>query len=134
MMAVSISGVHHLALTVKDAAKSRDFYAKYLGFNHLMDLGPKVIMGNGTLLLALNPPPDPAQALPDDKFSEHRFGLDHLSFSVASRADLEAAVKLFDENGIALGTINNLGEYGLPITVLAFRDPDNIQLELTGPN
>jgi len=134
MMAVSISGVHHLALTVKDANKSRDFYVKYLGFNHLMNLGAKVIMGNGTLLIALNPPPDPAQAIPDDKFSEHRFGLDHLSFSVASRADLEAAVKLFDADGIAHGTINNLGEYGLPITVLAFRDPDNIQLELTAPN
>ena len=38
-MAVTISGVHHLALTVKDTANSRAFYMKYLGFNHLMDLG-----------------------------------------------------------------------------------------------
>ena len=133
-MAVSISGVHHLALTVTDTARSREFYSKYLGFGHLMDLGPKVIMGSGALILALNPPPDPAQALPNDKFSEHRVGLDHLSFGVASRADLEAAVKLFDENGISHGTINNLGEYGLPISVVSFRDPDNMQLELTAPN
>ena len=39
-----------------------------------------------------------------------------------------------DENGIAHGTINNLGEYGLPISVVSFRDPDNMQLELTAPN
>jgi hypothetical protein len=99
-----------------------------------MDLGAKVIMGSGALILALNPPPDPAQALPDDKFSEHRVGLDHLSFGVVSRADLDAAVKLFDENGIAHGSINNLGEFGLPISVVSFRDPDNMQLELTAPN
>ena len=133
-MSISINGIHHAALTVKDAAKSREFYSKYLGFNHLMDLGPKVIMGSGALILALNPPHDPAQALPNDKFTEHRLGLDHLSFGVASRADLEAAAKLFDENGIPHGTINSLGEYGLPISVMSFRDPDNIQLELTAPN
>ncbi|MDZ4763793.1 MAG: VOC family protein [Chloroflexota bacterium] len=133
-MGITIAGVHHLALTVRDTAQSRDFYTKYLGFIHLVDVGQKVIMRNGTMLLAFNPPPDPTQALPNDSFTEHRIGLDHLSFGVASRADLEAAVTLFDENGIAHGTINDLGEYGLPILVLAFRDPDNIQLELTAPN
>jgi glyoxylase I family protein len=133
-MAVSISGVNHLALTVKDAKASLDFYSKYLGFSHLADLGPKVLMISGSLIIALNPPPDPAQAIANDVFTENRIGLDHLSFGVASRADLEAAAKLFDENGISHGTINNLGEYGLPITVMSFRDPDNIQLELTAPN
>ena len=132
-MTVSTGGVHHLALTVNDANKSREFYTTYLGFQHVMDLGPKVILGNDSLVLALNPPPDPSQALANDVFTEHRVGLDHLSFSVPSRTDLEAAVKLFDENGISHGTINDLGEYGLPIYVLAFRDPDNIQLELTAP-
>jgi len=133
VMNISTGGVHHLALTVTDTARSREFYTKYLGFNHIMDLGSKVIMGNGALILAVNPPPDPNQALANDHFTEHRVGLDHLSFSVASRDDLEAAVRLFDENGIPHGSINDLGEYGLPIYVLAFRDPDNIQLELTAP-
>jgi catechol 2,3-dioxygenase-like lactoylglutathione lyase family enzyme len=132
-MSIPTAGVHHFALTVTDAARSREFYTKYLGFNHLMNLGPKVIMSNGTVVLAINPPPDPAQALPNDVFSEHRVGLDHVSFAVGSRSDLEAAVSLFDADGISHGTINDLGEYGLPIYVLAFRDPDNIQLELTAP-
>ncbi len=133
-MPVTISGVNHLALTVRDTARSKEFYMKYLGFSYLMDVGPKVLMINGSLILAINPPPDPAQAIPNDVFSESHLGLDHLSFSVASRADLEAAAKLFDDNGISHGTINNLGEYGLPVTVMSFRDPDNIQLELTAPN
>lgn len=132
-MNVEISGVNHLALTVTDTARSREFYTKFLGFSHLMDLGPKVLLINGTLIMALNPPPDSSQAIPNDAFSESRVGLDHLSFTVASRSDLEAAVRLFDENGVPHGTINDLGEYGLPIYVLSFRDPDNIQLELTAP-
>lgn len=132
-MAIVTGGLHHLALTVTDTARSREFYTKYLGFSHIMDLGPKVLLGNNHIVLALNPPPDPDQAVANDLFTEHRVGLDHLSFSVSSRDDLEAAVRLFDENGILHGSINDLGEYGLPIYVLAFRDPDNIQLELTAP-
>jgi glyoxylase I family protein len=132
-MAVSITGVHHLALTVTDTARSQEFYSKYLGFKHLVDIGPKVLMGAGSVVLAINPPPDPNQALPNDVFTEHRLGLDHLSFLVASRSDIEAAAALFDADGISHGTINDLGEYGLPIYVMSFRDPDNIQLELTAP-
>ncbi len=132
-MAITITGVHHLALTVTDTARSREFYSKYLGFKHLVDVGPKVILASGSVILALNPPPDPQQALPNDVFSEHRLGLDHLSFGVASRADLDAAAQLFDDSGISHGTINDLSGAGLPIYVMSFRDPDNIQLELTAP-
>lgn len=132
-MGISTGGVHHLALTVTDTARSREFYSTYLGFQLLAELGPKVIMTNGATVLAINPPPDPGQALPNDAFSEHRVGLDHVSFSVGSHSDLEAAARLFDENDIAHGTINDLSPHGLPIYVLAFRDPDNIQLELTAP-
>ena len=83
------------------------------------------------MLLALNPPPDPTQAIPADQFSENRIGLDHLSLSVASMADLEAAAGLFDAKGVSHGEIKLLEPFG--IAVLAFRDPDNIQVELTAP-
>jgi glyoxylase I family protein len=132
-MFVATGGVHHMALTVTDTARSREFYTKFLGFSHIVDLGPKVLLGNGTIVLALNPPPDPILALPDDVFSEHRVGLDHVSFGVESIAKLDDAVQLFDANGIPHGTINDLSPAGLPLYVLAFRDPDNIQLELSAP-
>ena len=132
-MGIATGAVHHLALTVNDTAVSKAFYMDVLGFSHVMDLGEKVILSNNGTLLALNPPPDKSQALDDDKFTEHRVGLDHLSFTVDSRSVLEEAEKLFDEKGIPHGGINDLGEYGLPIYVFAFRDPDNIQLELTAP-
>ncbi len=132
-MFVATGTINHMALTVTDTARSREFYTKFLGFDHLVDLGPKVLLGNGSVVLALNPPPDPILAIPDDVFSEHRVGLDHVSFAVESISKLDDAVQLFDANGIPHGTINDLSPYGLPMYVLAFRDPDNIQLELTAP-
>ncbi len=128
---IQTAAVHHVALTVSDVRRSQQFYTGLLGFNFLTDFGPKALLHNGSVLLALNPPPDPAQASADDRFSENRIGLDHLSLSVAGMADLEAAVSLFDAQGVAHGEIKPLAPFG--IAVLAFRDPDNIQVELTAP-
>ena len=134
-MAVALGNIHHLALTVSDTARSKAFYMNILGFKHLADIGPRILVISGSTIIALTPPSDPSQpVIPDDRFSENRIGLDHLSFTVGSKVDLDAAMKLFDEQGVPHGTINDLGEYGLPIYVLAFRDPDNIQLELTAPH
>jgi catechol 2,3-dioxygenase-like lactoylglutathione lyase family enzyme len=58
-------------------------------------------------------------------------GLDHLSFGVASRDELERAVRLFDEHGVPHGEITTLAGFG--IDVLPFEDPDGVQLELTAP-
>ena len=44
---------------------------------------------------------------------------------------LESALKLFDERGMEHGPITPLEGFG--ICVLPFRDPDNIQIELTSP-
>lgn len=125
------AGVHHIALTVSDVRRSQQFYTELLGFNFVTDFGQKALLHNGSVLLALNPPPDPAQTIPADRFSEKRIGLDHLSLSVASMADLEAAVSLFDLKGVSHGEIKPLEPFA--IAVLAFRDPDNIQVELTAP-
>ena len=66
-----------------------------------------------------------------DRFDPDRVGLDHPSFSVASRADLEQAVRLLDERGVTHGSITRLPSVGFDI--LSFEDPDGIQLELTTP-
>jgi glyoxylase I family protein len=88
---------------------------------------------NGVLLLVLTPPPDPAQAIPEDRSDENRLGLDHVSLQVGSREELEAAAAYFDQQGIEHAEIKDLGE-GFAINVMAVRDPDNIQLELTAPD
>ena len=95
-----------------------------------MDLPSGVFLSNGALGLGLGPSPDPGRAPAGDRFDEARIGLDHLSFQVAGRDELERAARLLDERGVPRGEVTDLGAaFGL--YVLAFRDPDNIQLELT---
>jgi catechol 2,3-dioxygenase-like lactoylglutathione lyase family enzyme len=126
---MTTGAVHHLTLTVTDVNRARTFYTELLGFQQVAELGPRVLLSNGSVILALGPAPDPQQAIGDDGFDENRVGLDHLSLSVSSRADLEAAIGLFDKHGVPHGEVKDLEAFG--IYVLAFRDPDNIQLELT---
>jgi glyoxylase I family protein len=138
---IATGDIHHLRLTVTDLERSRSFYTGLLGFSVAVEspepidpattamadlLFGGVVMIRGNLLLGLRPV---AQA--DDSFDENRVGLDHLSFSVASRDDLERAVALFDEHGVPHGPITGLDSFA--IYVLPFRDPDNVQLELTAP-
>jgi hypothetical protein len=67
-----------------------------------------------------------------DRFDPDRVGLDHLSFGVPGRDDLEQAARLFDEHGVPHGEITTLAGFG--IDVLPFADPDGVQLELTAPS
>lgn len=90
--------------------------------------GPRAILSNGQFLLALTPPPDPTRAISGDRFDENRIGLDHLSLTVGSRAELETAKQALEQRGGSTLEIKHLAAFKL--LVLAFRDPDNIQVEL----
>ena len=130
---ITTGAVNHLALTVTDLKRAREFYTGLLGFQTIMELSPtRVLLGNGSAVVALSLAPDPQRAPRGDRFDENRVGLDHLSFSVASRSDLERAVRLFDERGVPHGEIEDLGRE-MRMYTLTFRDPDNTQLELTAP-
>jgi glyoxylase I family protein len=138
---IATGDIHHLRLTVTDLERSRSFYTSLLGFSVAVEspeptdqettamaelLFGGVVMIRGNLLLGLRP-----VAAAGDSFDENRVGLDHLSFGVPALADLERAVGLFDEQGVQHGPITALQAFG--IHVLPFRDPDNVQLELTAP-
>ena len=138
---IAVSQVHHLRLTVTDVQRSREFYTGLLGFEVAVESPPPgdpaaaeafktlfggVVMARGGLILGLRP-----MAPAGDRFSPDRVGLDHLSLGVASRADLEQAIALFDEHGVTHGVITPIETFG--IEVLSFEDPDGMQLELTAP-
>ena len=128
---ITTAGVHHIRLIVTDPIRSRDFYTSLLNFTVAAELPPGFVLTNGNTLLAITPPWDASQAPPNDRFSPHRVGLDHLSFGVANRAELHKAAALFEEHGVEHGEVRDLPAFG--ITILSFSDPDGIQLELTAP-
>ncbi len=113
---ISTTGVHHIRLIVTDPIRARDFYTRFLNFTVAAELPPGFVLTNGNILLGVSP---------------HRVGLDHLSFSVANRAELHKAAALFEEHGVEHGEVRDLPPFG--ITILSFSDPDGIQLELTAP-
>jgi catechol 2,3-dioxygenase-like lactoylglutathione lyase family enzyme len=128
---ITTSGVHHIRLIVTDPVRSREFYTSLLNFKVAAELPPGYVLTNGNLLLGITPPWDASQAIPNDRFSPNRVGLDHLSFGVANRAELYKAAALFEERGVEHGEVRDLPDFG--ITILSFNDPDGIQVELTAP-
>ncbi|HEY1639285.1 MAG TPA: hypothetical protein VGG35_01230 [Streptosporangiaceae bacterium] len=62
-------------------------------------------------------------------FDERQTGLDHISFGVADRADLDMWAGWLDSLGVENSGVIDTGE-PVPYSVVVFRDPDNIQLEL----
>lgn len=136
-MPVSTTGFGHVRLTVTDLQRSRAFYDRVFGFPVAFEVPPDAddatrealaflfggviyaVPGGG--LLGLRP-----VAPEGDAFSEDRVGLDHLSFAVDGAAALQDAVALLDDAGIAHGGVKDLGR----ASILEFRDPDGIALEL----
>jgi glyoxylase I family protein len=85
------------------------------------------LLGGGTLL-GLH---QHEHGAADERFSEFRVGLDHVSFGCENRAELEKWSRRLDELGIEHGGIKD-ASYG---SGLSFRDPDGIALEFfTAPS
>lgn len=124
-------GIHHAAVTVSDLDRSREFYGRLFGSDPVVDEDAGSFyhvvyaMENGTLF-GLHTHPTPND---QPEFSEYRSGLDHVSFGVPSRTELEKWEGRLDELGIKHGGIVD-APYG---SGLSFRDPDNIALELFAP-
>jgi catechol 2,3-dioxygenase-like lactoylglutathione lyase family enzyme len=146
-MSLPVGPIHHLRLTVTDVERSKAFYTEVLGFTVAVDAPPPpddadhdvlvdslqggVILAHQGVFVGLRPAGD-EQRDGADRFDPLRVGLDHLSFAVPTRADLEAALVLLDERGIEHGPIRELPPLGL--SFLAFFDPDGIALELSSPS
>jgi glyoxylase I family protein len=119
-----IDRVHHVSLRVSDLERSRLFYSGVLGLD-VEALEDRLRFTVGPTRIILRPP---LEGTPDDdRFSERRIGLDHISFGVQGRPTLERLVERLREHGVATRGIEINPD---PETeFVAFRDPDNIQLE-----
>jgi catechol 2,3-dioxygenase-like lactoylglutathione lyase family enzyme len=122
--------IGHVVITIKDLEISRPWYSKLFGSEPVLeeDTGPFIhcvwVLPNGQLI-SLHQFHEP---LPDE-FDPRRRGLDHLSFGVTKRAELQDWAKRLDEMGIRHGDVVD-ASYGSGLT---FFDPDDIQLEFFAP-
>jgi len=127
--ALGITGVSHIALSVSDREGSARWYQSVLGFelqghrfNEAAGLPWIQLVHPAGVSLALVQHPDNR----NEPFDERRCGLDHLSFAVATRADLEALRGRLVAAGISAPPIADTDQ----ASVIVLRDPDNIQIEL----
>ena len=122
-----ITGVSHVALTVTDFDRSKDWYFDLFGLQELFggDEGGirfVVTMHSSGLIIGLRE----HSAGTKDAFTPERTGLDHIAFGCTDRAELEKWQATFEEKGITYTPIIDV-DYG---HVLNFKDPDNIALEM----
>jgi catechol 2,3-dioxygenase-like lactoylglutathione lyase family enzyme len=126
-----VGGAHHLSLTVTNLDVSLPWYERTLGLMKIMDEnhpgGRAVVLmhPSGQLFVGLHA----HERNCGERFDETRTGLDHVSFGVPNRADLEAWEVRLRELGVEYSPIYERA-YG---SLLVFRDPDNIQLEFISP-
>ena len=108
----TMPAITHVAVTVSDLEVSEAWYTNLLGVKPVLDedTGPfrHIVYLVGNTLFGLHGFPD---LVTKDPFDERRPGLDHISFGVASRADLVEWAKRLDELGIEHGEIKDAG-YG----------------------
>lgn len=128
-----LGSIHHIGLTVPDIEASEAWYTRVLGFTrafvepHHRGTGYAVVLRRpgSPLFIGL----DKHGANRGERFDESRTGLDHVSFHVADRAELDAWVAHLDRERVPHSGITEFTE-PFPFAVLVLRDPDNIQLEL----
>jgi len=120
-------GLNHIILTVSNTERSRAFYGGLLGFPITVieeDPDKSFLFNCGGIQFFFFPSRQP---LPNDRFSEFRIGLDHLSFTAPSKEALQALAEKLISAEVDTKGVEQFGPTGN--WYVAFRDPDNIQLE-----
>ena len=141
MSSVTQPRLHHLALTVTDLDASVRWYESVFGVTFLMDaphqggVGRVLANENRELMIVLHRHDTNGGEL----FGETSTGLDHAGFMVPTRADLETWQNHLEVLGVTMADTADKPLTQSPIcdeaygSVIVFRDPDNIQLELFCP-
>lgn len=141
MALVTSSGFAHVRITVSDIARSKGFYDQVFDWPVAIDesgsAGDPEVTNDPERFYGGTVYQTPQGALfglrpaGTGRFDPRRVGLDHVSFALASRSELDRAAAALGEAGIDHGEVKELADAG--IAILSFQDPDDINIELTAP-
>ena len=124
-----LQGVDHLGFTVSDLDRSTQWYCEHLGFEPLIRYSnPKI----GAEVQVLRHEELGARLSlrrfdigDEGPFNERRIGLDHIALRVADAEDVAQWQARLQDAGVTCHRTD------LPeLSIIVFRDPDNIQIEL----
>lgn len=141
MVTAPLPRQHHIALTVTDLEASIAWYEKIFGLAYKLEEGHqggtgKLMADEAWQLVIVLHRHDDNQG---ERFKETRTGLDHIGLAVPARADLETWQAHLETQGVEKSPTADHPCSQSPIidrpygSVLVFRDPDNIQLEMFAP-
>jgi glyoxylase I family protein len=122
------AGLSHVSLSVRDRHASRAWYGEVLGFEMIEESLEEayeewiLFHRQNRVVLCLQQ----HRTNRGEEFDPTRTGGDHVAFRVSSRADLDEWERWFEKLDVVFSpTVDRA--YG---SVLCFRDPDGIQLEM----
>jgi catechol 2,3-dioxygenase-like lactoylglutathione lyase family enzyme len=119
-MAVRTHGLSHVALAVKDPARTLAFYAQVFGVEPYVDGADEIqVKGPG--------PHDILAFTREDAFVGREGAIRHIGFRLIDPKDIDAAV----ETALAAGgTLSRRGEFAPGLPYAFIHDPDGIEIEI----
>ncbi len=132
----ALQGFHHVSITATDLDASVAWYQRVLGLQPLPMKFPHYgSEESGHAIVLLEPEQGWAIGIHHNVANsgtpadETVTGLDHIALAVATREDLDAWAAWLDGMGVEHSGVTDTTD-PMPYSVLVFRDPDNIQLEM----
>jgi catechol 2,3-dioxygenase-like lactoylglutathione lyase family enzyme len=123
-----VVGIDHLVLSVGDFDRSKDFYAKllgFLGFKLKHEYADMAGWSNGKTLFWIAAADAQGRKR---KYRKGDIGFHHYAFELSSRNDVDALGAFLAEHGMTV--VDRPGEYyGRSYYAVYFTDPDGMKLE-----
>ena len=126
---MEIKGIAHIALTVSDFVRAREFYGQLLpmlGLVPVLDIDGYFYCVGGRTAVAIQ---SVADTPPGDRFQQSRCGLHHFCFRLQSRRDVDQLHDFVRSIGAHIVHGPESGDWAPGYYSLLFEDPEGIRIE-----